>query len=100
MGGKIITHYKNKNQVKSNLERVRAELLSEPQRSSPKVSRLNYRDESSGPIQSSSDTTFGKHWNNRKSRKQKLNRKQRKKKKKKKKPNRKKKKKKKKKKKS
>jgi len=44
--------------------------LSEPQRSSPKVSRLNYRDESSGPIQSSSDTTFGKHWNNRKSRKQ------------------------------
>ena len=65
--------------MKSNLDRVRAELLSEPQRSSPKVSRLNYRDESSGPIQSSRDTTFGKHWNNRKSRKQKLNRKQRKK---------------------
>merc|ERR1712226_117086 len=78
--GKIITHYKNKNQVKSNLERVRAELLSEPQRSPTQVSRLNYRDESSGPIQSSRDTTFGKHWNNRKSRKQKLNRKQRKKK--------------------
>ena len=66
--------------MKSNLDRVRAELLSEPQKSSPKVSRLNYRDESSGPIQSSRDTTFGKHWNNRKSRKlKKLNRKQRKK---------------------
>lgn len=78
--GKILTHYKNKNKVKSNLDRVRDELLSESQRSSTKVSRLNYRDDSSGPIQSGSDTTFGKHWNNRKSRKQKLNRKQRKKK--------------------
>lgn len=73
--GKILTHYKNKNKVKSNLDRVRDELLSEAP-----VSRLNYRDESSGPIQTEGDTTFGKHWNANKSNKQKLNRKQRKKK--------------------
>ena len=64
----------NKNKVKSNLDRVRDELLSEAP-----VSRLNYRDESSGPIQTEGDTTFGKHWNANKSNKQKLNRKQRKK---------------------
>ena len=60
--------------MKSNLDRVRDELLSEAP-----VSRLNYRDESSGPIQTGGDTTFGKHWNTNKSNKQKLNRKQRKK---------------------
>lgn len=78
--GKIITHYKNKNKVKSNLDRVRDELLSSSHRSEGKVSRLNYRDDSSGPIQSGRDTTFGNLWNSRKSNKQKLNRKQRKKK--------------------
>ena len=65
--------------MKSNLDRVRDELLSSSHRSEGQVSRLNYRDDSSGPIQSGRDTTFGNLWNSRKSNKQKLNRKQRKK---------------------
>ena len=41
---------------------MRNELLSDSNRS---PSRLNYRDESSGAITNSGDTTFGRRWNNR-----------------------------------
>ena len=41
---------------------VKDELLSDSIRS---PSRLNYRDESSGAISNSGDTTFGRRWNNR-----------------------------------
>lgn len=41
---------------------MRNELLSDSIRS---PSRLNYRDESSGAITNSGDTTFGRRWNNR-----------------------------------
>merc|ERR1712072_730185 len=60
--GKIVTHYKNKGNEKSNLDIVKDELLSDSIRS---PSRLNYRDESSGAISNSGDTTFGRRWNNR-----------------------------------
>jgi len=64
--GKVLTHYKNKGNVKSNLDTLKEQLLSDSRRSS----RLNYRDETSAPIQTSysrGDTTFGQHWNSRKS---------------------------------
>ena len=62
----ILFYLQNKGNVKSNLDTLKEQLLSDSRRSS----RLNYRDETSAPIQTSysrGDTTFGQHWNSRKS---------------------------------
>lgn len=76
---KVISHYKNKGRQKSNVDLVREQFLSGKPTSS---SRLNYRDESSGAIQTGGiipSTSFGRQLGRKKSFRQK-NKKERKKK--------------------
>jgi len=76
---KVISHYKNKGRQKSNIDLVREQLLSDK---SSINSRLNYRDESSGAIQTGGivpSTSFGRQLGRKKSFRQK-NKKERKKK--------------------
>ena len=63
----------NKDSEKSSFDKVREKYFD------PRTeSRLNYRDETSGAIGAAGagDTTFGKHWNNRKYLRKKFNKKQ------------------------
>jgi len=63
--GKVITHYKNKEREQSSFDKVKEKLYSDKY-SGLSSARLNYRDDTSGPIGSVSDTTFGQHWKHRK----------------------------------